>query len=77
MVSEKYLKLLEKKDASIVIVEDECGNSKRFEVNDKELMDIWLNNKRNKRARGVLVEKAKEYHTLYCRSQHQKNLRGI
>jgi hypothetical protein len=62
-IDKDYLKKLNEEDKSVLIVEKD-GSSKNFEVDDRDLMDIWLNNKSAKKPRQVLIEKTKEYHAL-------------
>jgi hypothetical protein len=62
-IDKDYLKKLNEEDKSILIVEKD-GSSKNFEVVDRDLMDVWLNDKSAKKPRQVLIEKTKEYHAL-------------
>ena len=61
-LDKNYLKKLEEEDKSVLIIEKNNGISKRFEVEDRNIMDTWLNDKSAKKPRQILIEKTKEYH---------------
>jgi hypothetical protein len=60
-INKNFLEKLNKENKSVLIVEEENGNSKQFEVPNRDLMDIWLNDKSDKKTRDVLIQKAIEY----------------
>lgn len=60
-INKNLLEKLNKENKSVLIVEEENGNSKQFEVPNRDLMDIWLNDKSDKKTRDVLIQKAIEY----------------